>query len=122
MYQKNIIYNDYSKQHDKIKKKIEKIGTISQNTIAIIIKLSYYKHRRKDMEDLINEFEKLTQTDISSFSLEEQQNFYKNSIRDLDVVMNNKNIDLDFYEQLLEIKKNLLAKLYATELKTDEGE
>lgn len=74
------------------------------------------------MEDLINEFEKLTQTDISSFSLEEQQNFYKNSIRDLDVVMNNKNIDLDFYEQLLEIKKNLLAKLYATELRTDEGE
>ena len=74
------------------------------------------------MEDLIKEFEKLTQTDISSFSLEEQQNFYKNSLKDLDVVMNNKNIALDFYEQLLEIKRNLLAKLYATELKTNEGE
>lgn len=74
------------------------------------------------MGDLIKEFEKLTQTDISNFSLEEQQDFYKNSIRDLDVVMNNKNIDLNFYEQLLEIKRNLLAKLYATELKTDEGE
>ncbi len=74
------------------------------------------------MEDLIKEFEKLTQTDISNFSLEEQQDFYKNSIRDLDVVMNNKNIDLNFYEQLLEIKRNLLAKLYATKLNTDEGE
>ena len=74
------------------------------------------------MGDLIKEFEKLTQTDISNFSLEEQQNFYKNSIRDLDVVMNNKNIDLNFYEQLLEIKRNLLAKLYATKLNTDEGE
>ncbi len=74
------------------------------------------------MGDLIKEFEKLTQTDISNFSLEEQQDFYKNSIRDLDVVMNNKNIDLYFYEQLLEIKRNLLAKLYATKLNTDEGE
>ncbi len=74
------------------------------------------------MGDLIKEFEKLTQTDISNFSLEEQQDFYKNSIRDLDVVMNNKNIDLNFYEQLLEIKRNLLAKLYATKLNTDEGE
>ena len=73
------------------------------------------------MGDLIKEFEKLTQTDISNFSLEEQQDFYKNSIRDLDVVMNNKNIDLNFYEQLLEIKRNLLAKLYATKLNT-EGE
>lgn len=74
------------------------------------------------MGDLIKEFEKLTQTDISNFSLEEKQDFYKNSIRDLDVVMNNKNIDLNFYEQLLEIKRNLLAKLYATKLNTDEGE
>lgn len=74
------------------------------------------------MGDLIKEFEKLTQTDISNFGLEEQQDFYKNSIRDLDVVMNNKNIDLNFYEQLLEIKRNLLAKLYATKLNTDEGE
>lgn len=74
------------------------------------------------MGDLIKEFEKLTQTDISNFSLAEQQDFYKNSIRDLDVVMNNKNIDLNFYEQLLEIKRNLLAKLYATKLNTDEGE
>ena len=74
------------------------------------------------MGDLIKEFEKLTQTDISNFCLEEQQDFYKNSIRDLDVVMNNKNIDLNFYEQLLEIKRNLLAKLYATKLNTDEGE
>ena len=74
------------------------------------------------MGDLIKEFEKLTQTDISNFSLEEQQDFYKNSIRDLDVVMNNKNIDLNFYEQLLEIKRNLLAKLYATKLNTDAGE
>lgn len=74
------------------------------------------------MGDLIKEFEKLTQADISNFSLEEQQDFYKNSIRDLDIVMSNKNINLDSYEQLLEIKRNLLAKLYATELKTDEGE
>ena len=49
------------------------------------------------MGDLIKEFEKLTQTDISNFSLEEQQDFYKNSIRDLDVVICPSSIFIPFF-------------------------
>ncbi len=64
------------------------------------------------MEELISQFKDLIDQDLQNMSKENQIEFYQKSINDLDVLMDNKNIDLDIYEQLLEVKKTLLSKIY----------
>lgn len=64
------------------------------------------------MEELISQFKELFEQDFQDLSKEEQIEFYQKSIEDLDKIMDTKNIDLDIYEQLLEIKKMLLSKIY----------
>ncbi len=64
------------------------------------------------MEELISQFKELVEQDFQNLSKEEQIEFYQKSIEDLDKIMDTKNIDLDIYEKLLEIKKMLLSKIY----------
>ena len=64
------------------------------------------------MEELISQFKELFEQDFQDLSKEEQIEFYQKSIEDLDKIMVSKNIDLDIYEQLLEIKKMMLSKIY----------
>ena len=64
------------------------------------------------MEELISQFKYLVEQDLQDMSKEEQIDFYQKSINDIDVLMDTKNIDLDLYEQFLQIKKMLLSKIY----------
>ena len=64
------------------------------------------------MEELISQFKDLVEQNLQDMSKEEQIDFYQKSINDIDVLMDTKNIDLDLYEQFLQIKKMLLSKIY----------
>lgn len=67
------------------------------------------------MEELISQFKDLVEQDLQDMSKEEQLDFYQKSINDIDVLMDTENIDLDLYEQFLQIKKVLLSKIYTLE-------
>jgi hypothetical protein len=67
------------------------------------------------MNELIEKFKKLTTYNLDEFSCKERLSYYIKATNSLDKVMDNKDIDLQDYKKLMEIKKIFLAKIYALE-------
>lgn len=64
------------------------------------------------MEELIAQFKDFVEQDLKDMPNEDKITFYTNCLQDLDVLMGTKGLDLDAYEQFLEIKKSLMTKIY----------
>lgn len=63
------------------------------------------------MNKIVENFQRLIDADISVFSKEEKIAYYENIRKKLDKIMDESDIDLDLFEGLLEIKKQVLAKV-----------
>ena len=63
------------------------------------------------MNKIVENFQRLVDADISVFSKEEKIAYYENIRKKLDKIMDESDIDLDLFEGLLEIKKQVLAKV-----------
>ena len=63
------------------------------------------------MNKIVENFQRLVDADISVFSKEEKITYYGNIRKKLDKIMDESDIDLDVFEELLEIKKQVLAKV-----------
>ena len=63
------------------------------------------------MNKIVENFQRLVDADISVFSKEEKIAYYGNIRKKLDKIMDESDIDLDVFEELLEIKKQVLAKV-----------
>lgn len=63
------------------------------------------------MNKIVENFQRLVDADISVFSKEEKIAYYENIRKKLDKIMDESDIDLDLFEELLEIKKQVLAKV-----------
>ena len=63
------------------------------------------------MNKIVENFQRLVDADISIFSKEEKIAYYENIRKKMDKIMDERDIDLDLFEELLEIKKQVLAKV-----------
>lgn len=63
------------------------------------------------MNKIVENFQRLIDADISVFSKEEKIAYYENIRKKMDKIMDERDIDLDLFEELLEIKKQVLAKV-----------
>lgn len=63
------------------------------------------------MNKIVENFQRLVDADISIFSKEEKIAYYENIRKKMDKIMDESDIDLDLFEELLEIKKQVLAKV-----------
>ncbi len=63
------------------------------------------------MNKIVENFQRLVDADISVFSKEEKIAYYENIRKKMDKIMDERDIDLDLFEELLEIKKQVLAKV-----------
>ena len=63
------------------------------------------------MEKVIQELNLLAHEDVSTLSVKDQETHYKETCKSLDILMNKKDIDLDDYESLMEIKAFVLSKI-----------
>ncbi len=62
-------------------------------------------------DNLIEKLNLLTNVEFPSCSPKEKILYYKNLLRKLDKLLNDKGIDLDDFEKLLEIKKQIMSKI-----------
>ena len=63
------------------------------------------------METFIKKAKLLTEADLSTFSNDEKLDYYQGLLSALDKKLNIKDIDLEVFEKLLEVRKTLLAKI-----------
>ena len=63
------------------------------------------------MNKIVENFQRLVDADISVCSKEEKIAYYENIRKKMDKIMDERDIDLDLFEELLEIKKQVLAKV-----------
>lgn len=63
------------------------------------------------MEIFIKKAKLLTEADLSTFSNDEKLDYYQGLLSALDKKLNIKDIDLEVFEKLLEVRKTLLAKI-----------
>ncbi len=62
-------------------------------------------------ENLIKRINLLTDVELSNYSSKDKVLYYKDLLKRLDKLLNDKNIDLDDFEQLLEVKKKIMSKI-----------
>lgn len=62
-------------------------------------------------ENLIKRINLLTDAELSNYSSKDKVLYYKDLLKRLDKLLNDKNIDLDDFEQLLEVKKKIMSKI-----------
>lgn len=62
-------------------------------------------------ENLIKKINLLTNVELPNYSSKEKVLYYKDLLKRLDRLLNDKNINLDDFEQLLEIKKQIMSKI-----------
>lgn len=62
-------------------------------------------------QKLIEKINSFANADLSKSSLEEKLEYYHNLLKKMDKLLNDKNINLDDFEQLLEIKKQIMSKI-----------
>lgn len=67
------------------------------------------------MEEKINKINTLLNVDISKYTTEEKYKHYKSIIKNIDMEMDKKDIEIDLYEKLLQLKKNAMSKLMTLE-------
>ncbi len=67
------------------------------------------------MEEIISQFMNLCEEDVENMTNEEKLLFYKSSLKDLDNLLNTKDIAIEDYQVLLQTKRNLLAKVFMLE-------
>lgn len=84
-------------------------------TIRISLKKSRkLKEKEDEMEDLINQFKTMC-NEASKMSNDEKIKFTKETIVDLDKLMASKDIKIQDYEKLMQIKRQLLSELIFSE-------
>lgn len=62
-------------------------------------------------ENLIKKINLLANVELPNYSSKEKVLYYKDLLKRLDRLLNDKNINLDDFEQLLEIKKQIMSKI-----------
>ena len=67
------------------------------------------------MEEKINKINTLLNVDISKYTTEAKYKYYKSIIKNIDMEMDKKDIEIDLYEKLLQLKKNAMSKLMTLE-------
>lgn len=60
---------------------------------------------------MIENFNFLINCDISNLSKNEKLSYYRRIKSKIDMVMNDKDIDLNFYQKLLILKKRVMSKI-----------
>lgn len=100
-----------TKFKNKAKEK-QKKTEIFTNTIDFRHIMRYYIINGEDMdENLIKRINLLTNVELSNYSSKNKVLYYKDLLKRLDKLLNDKNINLDDFEQLLEIKKHIMSKI-----------
>lgn len=61
---------------------------------------------------LIKKIKFLVNVELPNFSAKERVSYYQSILQRLNKMLNNSTIDLDDFDELLEIKKQLMAKIY----------
>ena len=62
-------------------------------------------------ENLIKKINLLANVELPNYSSKEKVLYYKDLLKRLDRLLNDKNINLDDFEQLHEIKKQIMSKI-----------
>lgn len=63
---------------------------------------------------LIKKIKFLVNVELPNFSVEEKLSYYNSILQRLNKMLDNSNIDLDDFDELLDIKKQLMTKIYNT--------
>ncbi len=61
---------------------------------------------------LIKKIKFLVNVELPNFSAQERLSYYQSILQRLNKMLDNSTIDLDDFDKLLEIKKDLMAKIY----------
>ncbi len=62
--------------------------------------------------DVVEDFKYLLNSDISNLSKNKQIKYFEELETKINEVMDNKDIDLDIFEKLLNVKKQIMSKIY----------
>lgn len=62
--------------------------------------------------DVVEDFKYLLNSDISNLSKNKQIKYFEELKAKINEVMDDKDIDLDIFEKLLNVKKQIMSKIY----------
>lgn len=111
-----ILYNIFKNFHSIFEKTStnsllmgKTFSKISNNILILAQKYAKMK-KEKDMEELINEYEKICYQDLTDFSKEEKISHYKKIIDELNKVLSNR-MDFGSFRKLMNLKKFAINKI-----------